>query len=226
MPDYYTQDLFGKNLKKCYDIAPPRVSQYLQAEIDFVIEQVSECSIGLELGCGYGRVLAQVSPVVNFLVGVDTSQKTLHFGKKYLHLKGVSNCVLTAMDASQLGMSSHVYDAVFCIQNGISAFKVNSTHLVEEAVRVTRKGGVILFSSYSPGFWEHRLDWFRLQSEAGLIGEIDEQKTRNGRIVCKDGFKATYITGDQFMKLFSSDKTAVSVIEVDESSVFCVAKVL
>ncbi|MGD2248700.1 MAG: class I SAM-dependent methyltransferase [Candidatus Methanofastidiosia archaeon] len=223
MPDYYAHNLFGKNLKKCYDIAPPRVAQYLQAEIDYVIEQVTGSNRVLELGCGYGRVLAKVSPCVNELIGIDTSVKTLQFAKEYLE---VPNCVCIAMDASQLGLDSNTFDAVFCIQNGISAFKVDSKKVVKEAIRVTRKGGVILFSTYSPHFWENRLHWFKLQSASGLIGEIDESKTRNGKIVCKDGFRATYITGDQFTKLFDTDKTQVSITEVDESSVFCVVTVL
>jgi ubiquinone/menaquinone biosynthesis C-methylase UbiE len=223
MPDYYAHNLFGKNLKKCYDIAPPRVAQYLQAEITYVIEQVAGSNRVLELGCGYGRVLTQVSPHVNELIGIDTSVKTLQFAKEYLK---VSNYVCIAMDASQLGIASHTFDAVFCIQNGISAFKVDSKQLVQEAIRVTRKGGVILFSTYSPQFWKHRLHWFRLQSEAGLIGEIDESKTKDGKIVCKDGFRATYITADQFTKLFDTYNTRVSITEVDESSVFCVVKVV
>ena len=51
-------------------------------------------------------------------------------------------------------------------------------------------GGRALFSSYSPKFWEHRLSWFREQADKGLLGAIDEEKTRDGLIVCRDGFVA------------------------------------
>lgn len=71
-------------------------------------------------------------------------------------------------------------------------------------------------SNYSEKFWDHRLEWFRLQSEAELLGEIDYDKTRNGMIVCKDEFTAKTVSLDQFLTLTSGLN-----VEVDESSVFC-----
>ena len=73
-----------------------------------------------------------------------------------------------------------------------------------EAVRVTRDGGICLFSSYSDRFWDHRLEWFKIQSEKGLLGEIDWERTGNGIIVCKDGFEATTFSEDDFRTLTSS----------------------
>lgn len=224
MTDYYAQSLHGEALKKCYDVAPPKVMQYLEAEIQYVIDHVSGLNLVLELGCGYGRVMKPVSGYVGAVVGIDTAEKTLAFGKHYL--SELSNCYLLNMDASQLGFSPEAFDAVFCIQNGMSAFHVDSKTLVKEAINVTRPGGLVLFSSYSPKFWEHRLEWFRLQAKEGLIGEIDELKTKDGIIVCKDGLRLTYVKESQFQKLFTSEKTRVSVTEVDESSVFCTVEVV
>jgi hypothetical protein len=48
----------------------------------------------------------------------------------------------------------------------------------------------VLFSSYSPRFWDPRLEGCRIQAEHGVVGEIDEDATGNGVIVCKDGFTA------------------------------------
>ena len=52
------------------------------------------------------------------------------------------------MDAAALGFRDRVFDVVVCIQNGISAFKVDRRALIAEAIRVTRPGGSVLFSSY------------------------------------------------------------------------------
>jgi len=86
---------------------------------------------------------------------------------------------------------------------------------------VTKDNGIILFSSYSPRVWEARLDWFREQSRFGLIGAIDEKKTLDGAIVCKDGFRATTVSSDQFVELFDEFGLNASITEVDESSIFC-----
>lgn len=136
-------------------------------------------------------------------------------------MEGCQNCAVFLADASQLSFRSCVFDVVFCIQNGISAFGVDKKRLIAESIRVTKDDGIILFSSYSPKIWEARLEWFRRQSRFGLIGEIDEEKTRDGTIVCKDGFRATTVSGDQFVELFDEFGLKVSIIEVDESSIFC-----
>jgi 2-polyprenyl-6-hydroxyphenyl methylase/3-demethylubiquinone-9 3-methyltransferase len=216
--DYYAHNLHGKALEKCYAIAPPRVQQYLKAEIEWVKEEVNGMNLVLELGCGYGRVLSQLSPSVSTLVGIDTAIPTLIYGKKFLSPH--ENIHLVAMNAGTLGFQSNMFDAVVCIQNGISVFRVESHSLVKEVIRVTRSGGVVLFSTYAPQFWYHRLQWFRLQAEEGLIGDIDEDKTREGIIVCKDGFKATTFSQKSLLRLFSGSVTTLQTAEIDQSSIF------
>jgi len=41
--------------------------------------------------------------------------------------------------------------------------------------------------------------------------------------VCKDGFRATTVSGDEFVDLFDGFELNASIIEVDESSIFCKA---
>ena len=65
------------------------------------------------------------------------------------------------------------------------------------------------------------MDWFYLQAGEGLLGEIDEEKTGNGIIVCKNGFKATTFTPEEFQKLTATFNVKTNIVEVDESSLFC-----
>lgn len=216
---YYREKLSANKLLRCYEIAPPRIKQYLNAEIQFVISSLHRASLVLELGCGYGRVMTEVSQSISMIIGNDTSKESLELARSYMG--SCQNYAVFLMDASKMSFRSRIFDAVFCIQNGISAFGVNKKRLIAESVRVTKDNGVILFSSYSPKIWEARLKWFKKQSQSGLIGEIDEDKTCDGTIVCKDGFGATTVSGDQFVKLFAEFGLKASIIEVDESSIFC-----
>ncbi|NIS63012.1 MAG: class I SAM-dependent methyltransferase, partial [Proteobacteria bacterium] len=93
--------------------------------------------------------------------------------------------------------------------------------LITEAMRVTRSGKKVLFSSYSERFWEHRIEWFRIQSDHGLIGEIDYDATGDGVIVCKDGFRASTVDPDDFISLTSGFGIVPTITEVDDSSIFC-----
>lgn len=216
---YYKYKLSADRLLNCYEVAPPRIKQYLDAEIQFVSSNLHDTDLVLELGCGYGRVMKAVAPFVSMIVGNDVSRGSLELAKSFM--KPCENYGIVQMDASEMAFPSCGFDVVLCIQNGISSFGVDKKRLIAESIRVTKNNGIILFSSYSPKIWKDRLDWFRRQSRAGLLGEIDEEKTHDGTIVCKDGFRATTVSDSLFVELFAEFGLNTSIYEVDESSIFC-----
>jgi ubiquinone/menaquinone biosynthesis C-methylase UbiE len=219
MKDYYSDGLCAEKLKRCYEIASPRVQQYLKAEVDHVLEKINPGDMLLELGCGYGRVMKAVAERAGFVVGIDTSLSSLLLARQTL--SDLPKWALGKMDAVDLAFRDRVFDLVICIQNGISAFHVDQKRLVRESLRVVRKGGAVLFSSYSDTFWDSRLEWFEEQARAGLLGEIDYLQSRDGRIICKDGFTASTVGPAGFLSLVTGLKTDTKIVEVDGSSLFC-----
>ena len=173
----------------------------------------------MELGCGYGRILCALVQKADQIIGIDTSLDSVRLAKELIGRN--QNCTVLQMDAVHLAFSDHMFDVVLCIQNGISAFHVDQRELLQESIRVTKPKGIVLFSSYSEKIWNDRLHWFQLQSDAGLIGELDYKKIRNGTIVCKDGFTATTLSRAQFLSLTAGFNVKTRIVEVDESSLFC-----
>ena len=222
MDKYYKDRLAADKLIKVYDLATPRIKQYLDKEIEYTLSFIAKSDVVLEMGCGYGRVMKYLSNKADKVCGIDSSLASLQFAKQYL--KESDKVTLYQMNADELGFENKSFDIVVCIQNGISAFHVDPVKLAEEMIRVTKPGGKILISSYSVKFWEHRLEWFRIQSEHGLLGEIDWSKTKDGNIVCKYGFTATTYTEDDFKNLMSNFNNKFSFTEVDNSSQFCVVE--
>jgi SAM-dependent methyltransferase len=219
MGDYYRQKLSAERLKRCYELAPPRIQQYLEAELDYVLERIHSCDSVLELGCGFGRILPPLAQKAGLVIGIDTSFPSLLLGQE--RVRSIPNCHLLKMNALRLAFRDRVFDRVICVQNGISAFHVPQQDLILESIRVTKPGCTILFSTYSKRFWDHRLQWFQLQSDAGLVGTINFQKTRDGVIVCEDGFTATTVSPAQFLSLTAELDVDTQITEVDESSLFC-----
>lgn len=222
MSGYYEDKLSAERLRRVYEIATPEVKRYLDAEVEHVLRFIRSGDAVLELGCGYGRILPTLAVKTDGVVGIDTSFASLKLG--WETLADIDNVRLTAADAVMLPFRDASFGVVVCIQNGISAFHVNRRALIAEAVRVIRPGGTALFSSYSDRFWNDRLEWFELQADAGLLGEIDYEKTGDGVIVCKDGFTATTVGQDEFRKLTAGLNGDVNITEVDGSSVFCEIK--
>ena len=218
MNRYYTDTLAARNLERCYEIAPKRIRQYLDAEIDFVRSVLNPSDTVVELGCGYGRVLRKFQEVTPNVVGIDTSYGSLLYGKH--NVDESTPTQLVQMDAGMTALRNDSFDVVICIQNGISAFKVDPTSLVEESLRIAVRGGKCLFSTYSDKIWEERLHWFELQAEEQLLGDIDWNKTERGTIVCKDGFVSTTITETDFLKIANELEVSCEIIEVDSSSLF------
>ena len=218
MGNYYPEHLSGARLRRVYDLASPRIREYLRAELGHVLDSVGGKNRVLELGCGYGRAMKEIAPHVGTALGCDVSRSSLEYAASYL--RGVVNCTLVRMNAGRTGFRDDSFDAVICIQNGISAFAVEPLTLLNEAVRVTRRGGSILCSSYSPRIWDARLEWFRAQSRAGLVGELDEQQSKAGTIVCRDGFRSVTVNGEEFSMLFEKIGQRARIIEVDGSSLF------
>jgi ubiquinone/menaquinone biosynthesis C-methylase UbiE len=222
MTNNYYDRLGAERLERCYELAPPRVRQYLRAEMDFVLDNIRPGDAVLDLGCGYGRAMREFARKAGSVVGIDTSRPSLLLGRSFLGSE--RNCSLLEMDAANLAFLDGSFDAVVCIQNGISAFRRDPLRLFHESIRVVKPAGIVLFSTYSEKFWDDRLEWFRKQADEGLLGEIDEEKTGGGVIVCRDGFRASTFTEDQFLALASACPVGAKTFEVDRSSLFCVLK--
>ncbi len=219
MEGYYEEKLSGERLRQCYEIASPRVKQYLEAEIRFVLDRLEPTDAALEFGCGYGRVALRLAETAKRVVGIDTSSESLDLARR---IAGPgSRCEFLEMNALDLAFPAGEFDAVVCVQNGVCAFGVDQEQLIGEALRVTRPKGRLLFSTYAQAFWPHRLAWFEAQAKAGLVGEIDCDATRDGVIVCKDGFKVDTLTPQTLRSLCASLGLSGQITEVDGSSVFC-----
>jgi SAM-dependent methyltransferase len=216
---YYVGRLSGERLRRCYEIASVRVKQYLEAEILYVLSRLEPSDVVLELGCGYGRVALRMAETARRVVGIDTSCDSLELARQ---IAGPSSrCEFREMDALELKFDETEFDKVVCVQNGICAFGADQEMLLRQALRVTRPGGCVLFSTYSEDFWPARLEWFEAQAAAGLVGAIEYEKTGGGTIVCKDGFRSGLVTPEGFRSLVLTSGLEPKITEVDESSVFC-----
>lgn len=218
MDNYYAEKLNSQKLFQVYETKIPRVKQYLQAEIDFVKENLSDTQRVLELGAGYGRIMRELAPYCGSIVGIDISEESVELGKEYL--KDYHNASIAVMDVHRMKFHQP-FDVILCLQNGLSAMR-SDVSVLHAMIENLAPGGVAYFSSYSAKFWDFRLKWFEEQASKGLLGEIDYEKTKNGVIICKDGFQATTQSPEDFQKIGQELGYPYQLQEVDESSVFLI----
>lgn len=219
MSNYYAQRLNATKLFQVYQTKHPRVERYLTEEIGFVRRRLQQNMSVLEVGAGYGRIIKALAPFAARLVGIDISEASVTIGREYLG--ECPNCNLQVMDAYDLHFDAE-FDVVLCLQNGLSAIKGPPISLIGQCLKVLVPGGRAYFSTYSEKFWPHRLAWFEEQAERGLLGAIDRDKTRDGVIVCQDGFVAVTFSMEQLEELGAASGCRYCLEEVDESSLFLI----
>ncbi|KDE61217.1 class I SAM-dependent methyltransferase [Fusobacterium necrophorum] len=216
--NYYDSKLNAQKLRMVYETKIPRVEQYLNAEIDYVRKSLKGSENVLELGAGYGRIVKKLAPNCTSIVGIDISEDNVKLGNEYL--KNVSNAKMMVMDVYNVTFKNF-FDTVLCLQNGLSAMKM-TFDTIKKIMSLVSFGGKVFFSSYSEKFWDVRLQWFQEQASKGLLGEIDIEKTKNGIIVCKDGFEVTTASPEYFKELGESLAYPFEIKEIDESSLFLI----
>ncbi len=218
-PNYYRAGLYGERLHQVYKTNIPRIEQYLNAEIEFVRGELKGSERVVEIGAGYGRILRALAPSAACLSGIEISPDSVAYGTNYL--KNAPNCALHVADFHTMSITE-TYDVVLALQNALSSLKGDSEAVVKKCLSMLAEGGRAYFSSYAEGFWNDRLAWFAEQAARGLIGEVDHERSRNGILVCKDGFTARTLTRDDFEYLGEVSGYAYRITEVDGSSLFLV----
>ncbi|MBN8508421.1 MAG: class I SAM-dependent methyltransferase [Burkholderiales bacterium] len=225
MTQYYAQHLAADRLQRVYALAPPRAQRYLEAEILHLLALVRAGDTVLELGCGHGRVAERIAAVARQVVGIDVAEASLALARERAGELGLGERLqYRQMDALALGFADGRFDLVACVQNGVCAFRVDAIALAREAWRVLAPGGLLVFSSYSDHFWPDRLDWFERQAEAGLLGALDREASRDGTIVCTDGFRSGRATPAQFGAIGAALGVPAVISEVDASSLWCLLR--
>lgn len=220
MGNYYASKLNSQSLYQVYETQFPRIKQYFAEEINFVRKGLSGTERVLEMAAGYGRIVRELAPYCKSIVGMDISSENVTLGREYL--RDHFNAAMVAMDAHEMHFDE-TFDVILCLQNALSAMKADS-RVIQNIIQLLAPGGKVYFSTYSEKFWDWRLKWFEEQVSKGLLGEIDYQQTKDGIIVCKDGFKAITHSPEDLKAIGDLIGLPYKITEVDESSLFLVVE--
>ncbi len=218
MGNYYAEKLNAHGLFHVYDTKIPRIRQYLAAEIDFVRNRLCGTENVLEIAAGYGRIVREIAPCCSKITGIDISKESVEFSKDYLGAH--KNAQILSMDLHKMSFNEK-FDVILCLQNTLSAVQATAED-VASILSLLTPGGTAFFSTYSEHFWAWRIKWFEEQAEKGCLGKIDYEKTRDGVIVCQDGFRATTQTKEQLATIGARSGFYYELTEVDHSSLFLI----
>lgn len=102
----------------------------------------------LDVGCGTGNAALTAQRHGAEVVGVDASPSMLDLATDNARLAGYDNASWLAGDAESLPFADDQFDAV--LSNFGHVFAPNAADAASEMLRVTRSGGQIAFTAWSP----------------------------------------------------------------------------
>ena len=104
----------------------------------------------LDLGCGDGTTAIPEARLGAQVLGVDIAGNLVEAGNKRAKAEGLTNCIFTEGDASNLHeLADQRFDLVVSIFGAMFAPK--PFDVAKEMVRVTRPGGKIVMGNWIPG---------------------------------------------------------------------------
>jgi len=123
----------------------------------------------LDVGCGTGNLLIELSPLAGRLVGLDKSAGMLEQAKSKL-----SGAHFVQGDGAVMPFGDGAFDAVYCIQT--LHHIADKTRFVAEVFRTLKKGGRFVIQSCSheqlTTFWEYHYFPNGLEADRARIPDI------------------------------------------------------
>ena len=160
--------------------------QYLEeqtAKIKDVLKRmnVNPKEVVLDLGCGTGFLFQHLTEKVEFIVGLDLSQKALQEAKK--RTKNISNIALVQADADNTPFQKHIFDTVFAVT--VLQNMPDPTKTITEIKRISKPQVKIAVTGLKKKFTTE--DLFTLLESSQLKVEIlnSNEQLKGHVTICK-----------------------------------------
>lgn len=192
----------------CYAAAPPRIQQALRLELDWLRKELGGAlapsgreGCVLEIGCGDGRLLEALADGGRPWVGLDLMESYLCYARTQRKLAPGTG--FAAGRAGRLPFADRSFDAVVCAQNTLGLLGEEKLPTIQEAARVTRPGGRLLFVVYSEFSLVPRIEWYTEMRRQGMMAALDWARSTPELLVTEDGHASECFTREWFEALFA-----------------------
>jgi len=150
---------------------PKEFQIFLNKEIKIIKNFVGVNDKVLDVGCGTGRVIPEISPLVLEYVGIDIDEEYLSKAKKISEEFGNSKVIKLNVENLSESFKENEFDKSFCLFNTISCFK-DYRKALREIYRVTKNK--FYFSVCSKGSKKIRQKYYNM---IGVNVKFDKDET-------------------------------------------------
>jgi ubiquinone/menaquinone biosynthesis C-methylase UbiE len=160
---------------------------WFSEERRYLFSNIRKNSYVLDIGCGDGRTIKEISKLTERIVGVDNDIKVIKLAKRNLEALPKTKIILA--DARAMPFGNSTFDYVICVGT-FGNFESNKYKILKEMKRVLKPNGKIIISVYSEDALNARLSAYK------KIGLKVITVKRNGTVLYDR--KQTYTVSEQF----------------------------
>lgn len=185
---------------------PALIETVVQADVDYIIKKLSHDLDVLEVGCGFGRLVEELSKISKNVIGIDFSETQLSEARKKVgHLPNVE---LHNMHAEQLGFPNDTFDVVVCLNSSLGNMPGIETEVVKEMVRVAKPGGLIVVHVFAntPALKEAQFANYRRLNLVNIQDHGDA-------VVTDEGFYSRRFSKQDLEELFAGAGLAPTIVQ-------------
>ena len=177
----------------------------------------------LDVGCGKGGVLFELSGQIESGIGVDISTNDLASAENTRKKRDLRNLTFTEANAIELPFPSSSFDVVLCLGDVLSSSNLYGYEqsVLSEIRRVLKTNGVVVYQCDNWD-WEYRLTpywtFFTRKSDGSFYFHRSKRKasglemTRSYRVVSQSPLHQ-WILQQQWPESLQGDRTSLDVIE-------------
>lgn len=175
---------------------PKEFQVYLKKEIEILKKFVGKKDKVLDVGCGTGRSISEISPLVSEYVGIDIDKKYLSEAEKIS--KRFDNVEIIELNVENLSklFKENEFDKSFCLFNTLCCFK-DYNKALKEIYKITKNK--FYFSVCAKGSQKIRQEYY---DKIGVKVRFDKDET-------------SYSSAWGEVKAFSKDEITNLLEEVD-----------
>jgi len=136
----------------------PSYKKWFEDEKKFLIDNIKKNAKVLDVGCGDGRGLKDISEITTNLVGIDHDKTAVKKAK--INLKEIKNAKILLADGKKIPFKDKTFDVILCT-NTLTNFYNDKYIILSEMRRVLKDTGNIFISVYSEDALEERLKAYK-----------------------------------------------------------------
>jgi 2-polyprenyl-6-hydroxyphenyl methylase/3-demethylubiquinone-9 3-methyltransferase len=202
--------------KYCHDKLTkvfPEYAQFFEKEIVEVKKLINKNSVILDVGCGFGREIKELSPFCKKIIGIDADPEEIKTAKSYL--KDVKNKELYIQNAKKTIFSDESFDVVICLGNTFGNFDNDKSAILEEMKRLTKKNGKIIIGVNNMESIQKKVKAFE------NIG-LKIKKVENKKITLDTGIVSEEFSKNELKNIFEGFQLKAKFMDVNPIGILCI----